>query len=177
MKYILKTQGKLQSIGCETFHEHHEIWSRTKRETISNGEWKLNLTKVKPLFTLSHRGSDNTQLLIVFSANYIDHSIVTFIRLKVVETMSTSSKIVHCVYRTLFVDIMMQYANTKFIRTWTRSSDLCDSINRGLTLVRLLKGLPTYLVNGSHEKLKYWLFLSISKKYLFLNPIILPIKF
>ena len=34
----------------------------------------INLTKVRPLFTLSHRGSDNSPLLIVFSANYIDQS-------------------------------------------------------------------------------------------------------
>ena len=27
---------------------------------------KTNLTKVRPLFTLSHRGSDNSPLLIVF---------------------------------------------------------------------------------------------------------------
>ena len=31
-----------------------------------------NLTKVRPLFTLSHRGSDNSPLVIVFSANNID---------------------------------------------------------------------------------------------------------
>ena len=42
-----------------------------------------NLTKVKPLFMLWHRGSDNSPLLIVFSANYIDQSIITFMRLKV----------------------------------------------------------------------------------------------
>ena len=39
---------------------------------------KANLTKVRPLFTLSHRGSDNSQLLIVFSANNIDQSIGYF---------------------------------------------------------------------------------------------------
>ena len=32
------------------------------------------LTEVRPLFTLLHRGSDNSPLLIVFSANYIDQS-------------------------------------------------------------------------------------------------------
>ena len=42
-----------------------------------------NLTKVRPLFMLSHRGSDNSPLLIVFSAKYIDQSIVTFMQLKV----------------------------------------------------------------------------------------------
>ena len=34
----------------------------------------FNLTKVRPPFTLSHSGSDNSPLLIVFSANYIDQS-------------------------------------------------------------------------------------------------------
>ena len=37
-----------------------------------------NLTKVRPLFTLSHRGSDNSRLLIMFSANNIDQSIDYF---------------------------------------------------------------------------------------------------
>ena len=37
-----------------------------------------NLNKVRLLFTLSHRGSDNSPLLIVFSANNIDQSIVNF---------------------------------------------------------------------------------------------------
>ena len=36
-----------------------------------------NLIRVIPLFTLSHRGSYNSPLLIVFSANYKDQSIVT----------------------------------------------------------------------------------------------------
>ena len=35
---------------------------------------RSNLTKVRLLFKLSHRGSDNSTLLIVFSANYIDQS-------------------------------------------------------------------------------------------------------
>ena len=43
----------------------------------------FNLTKVRPLFTLSHRGSDNSPLLIVFSANYIDQTTLTFMGLKV----------------------------------------------------------------------------------------------
>ena len=43
----------------------------------------FNLIKVRPLFTLSHRGSDNSPLLIVFSANYIDQLTLTFMRLKV----------------------------------------------------------------------------------------------
>ena len=39
---------------------------------------KANLTKVRPLFTLSHRGSDNSRLLIVFSAKNSDQSIGYF---------------------------------------------------------------------------------------------------
>ena len=99
---------------------------------------KLSLYKVRPLFTLSHRGSENSPLLIVFSANYIDQSTLTFIHLKVFRKLwpfdlsrlrargdtktylSPSSKIEHCV---MSGRIMMQYANykvhTKF--TWTRS--------------------------------------------------------
>ena len=33
-----------------------------------------NLTKVRPLFTIMHRGSENAPLLDVFSAYYIDQS-------------------------------------------------------------------------------------------------------
>ena len=42
-----------------------------------------NLNKVIPrsILSLSHRGSDNSPLLIVFSAKNIDQTIVTFIRL------------------------------------------------------------------------------------------------
>ena len=32
----------------------------------------LNLSQVRPLFSLPHRGSDNSQLLFMFSANDID---------------------------------------------------------------------------------------------------------
>ena len=34
----------------------------------------ISLTKVRLSFTLSHKGSDNSPLLIVFNANYIDQS-------------------------------------------------------------------------------------------------------
>ena len=51
---------------------------------VPSGDFILsNLTKVRPLFTLSYRGPDNSQLLIVFSANNIDQSIVTYMRMKV----------------------------------------------------------------------------------------------
>ena len=38
----------------------------------------VNLAKVRPLFTLSHKGYDNSPLLIVFSANYFDQSNLDF---------------------------------------------------------------------------------------------------
>ena len=50
----------------------------------------INLTKVRPLFTLLHRGSENSPLMLVFSANYIDQSNVTFMRMKVGLTISSS---------------------------------------------------------------------------------------
>ena len=52
--------------------------SQSKNDGNIQLSLQLNLTKVRPLYTLSHRGSDNSPLLIVFSANYIDQSIVTF---------------------------------------------------------------------------------------------------
>ena len=38
----------------------------------------VNLAKVRPLLTLSHRGYENSPLLIVFSANYFDQSNLDF---------------------------------------------------------------------------------------------------
>ena len=38
----------------------------------------VNLAKVRPLFMLSHKGYDNSPLLIVFSANYFDQSNLDF---------------------------------------------------------------------------------------------------
>ena len=57
--------------------------SATSQTTCTGTEgllstWESNLTKVRPQFTLSHRGSDNSRLLIVFSANNIDQSISYF---------------------------------------------------------------------------------------------------
>ena len=42
-----------------------------------------SLTKLRPLFTLSNRGSDNSPLLFVYSAYYMEQSMVTFMRLNV----------------------------------------------------------------------------------------------
>ena len=46
-------------------------------------EYKSNLTKIRPLIILSHRGSDNTPLLTVFSAKCIDQSNRNFMCMKV----------------------------------------------------------------------------------------------
>ena len=43
-------------------------------EFVYDSKSRINLTKVRPLCTLSHRGSDNSRVLIVFSANNIDKS-------------------------------------------------------------------------------------------------------
>ena len=40
--------------------------------TLQHTTCLYNLTKVRSLFTPSHRGSGNSPLLIMFSANYID---------------------------------------------------------------------------------------------------------
>ena len=40
----------------------------------THGKIQTNLIKVRPLFTLSHRGSDDSSFLIVFCANYIEQS-------------------------------------------------------------------------------------------------------
>ena len=58
-----------------------------------------NLTKVRPLFTLSNRGSDNFPLLIVFSANYIDQSNRNFMCLKVFQKYFRSFDHFTCLIR------------------------------------------------------------------------------
>ena len=69
-----------------------------------------NLTKVRPLFTLSHRGSDNSRLLIVFSANNIDQSIgyfyVTESRLN--DFVIFKNNALRLKYAIWLVEIMMQ---------------------------------------------------------------------
>ena len=114
----------------------------------------INLTKVRSLFTLSHRGSDNSPLLFVFSANYIDQSIVTLMRLRFrhLQKYCTAFKVRYLIGRNHNA-IYAKTFHTKF--TWTRSvmestqiiyaiakievslSSNCDSVNIGLTLVRL----------------------------------------
>ena len=75
-------------INSKMLGEHiksHEMSPEEKKrgkKLFSSCNFLFNLTKVRHLF-LSHRGSDNSPLLIVFSANYIDQSMVTFLWLKV----------------------------------------------------------------------------------------------
>ena len=107
---------------------------------------KTLLTKTRPLFTLSHRRSDNFPLLIIFSATYINQSIVTFMRLKVGQTTSVLFKItvMRLKYARWLVRIITHYASTKYIQSslkhdmWWGDTP-CDSLKRGLTLVRLKK--------------------------------------
>ena len=47
----------------QTWHRRAYKWIQVRAVVR---RWRYNLTKVRPLFTLSHRGSDNSPLLIVF---------------------------------------------------------------------------------------------------------------
>ena len=69
-----------------------------------------NLTKVRPLFTLSHRGSDNFRLLIVFSANNIDQSIGYFYSTesRLNDFVILKNNALHLKYAIWLVEIMMQ---------------------------------------------------------------------
>ena len=100
-----------------------DLWMRPQklRPHVIAGVARYNLTKLKvrPLFMLSHRGSDNSPLLIVFSANYIDQSIVTFMPLKVRLTtfLIFKNTALGLKYAICLVEIMTLYAKTKFIQS------------------------------------------------------------
>ena len=94
-------------------------------------------TKVRPLFTLSHIRSDNYPLLIVFSANYIDQSIVILNDFRHLQKYCTSFKICHLIGRNH--DAICKYkVHLNTVSNGEFSDPLCDSVNRGLTLVRFL---------------------------------------
>ena len=123
------------------------------------------LTKVRPLFTLSHRGSDESPLLIVFSANYIDQlncdlysTTWYFGSFDQVDhmpevTQKCNNKTTLIIFKILHSDwnrqsdwskswcnmqvqiLYKDHLNT--ISNGDLSDPLCDSINRGLTSVRL----------------------------------------
>ena len=58
-------------------------WTRFSGRIRLINTSSLYLIEVRPLFTLSHRLSDNSPLLIELSANYIDQFNRNFMRLKV----------------------------------------------------------------------------------------------
>ena len=68
MSNISKTHYKFY------FCRIHSLLTKLVEGGSIDSPYSSNLTKVMPQFTLSHRGSDNSPLLIVFSANYIDQS-------------------------------------------------------------------------------------------------------
>ena len=98
---------------------------------VYEGMWKTGNCQIKTLIIyetiwqksdlyLRYRidKSDNSPLLIVFSANYMGQSIVIFIRLKVGwTTFVIFNNTALCLKNFIWlVQIMTQYANTKFIQ-------------------------------------------------------------
>ena len=74
---LLKCLGFFLSLLlCLSFFFSLKLRSKNKNTTpLDKDVWNSDyLTKVRPLFTLSQRVSDNSPLLIVFNANYIDQS-------------------------------------------------------------------------------------------------------
>ena len=89
---FLGRQKDIRSVIKESMFQSKQMGKRENKVINIEGRVQFdllqvglvfNVTKVRPLFTLSHRESDNSPLLNVFSAIYIDQSIVTFMRLKV----------------------------------------------------------------------------------------------
>ena len=126
--------------------------------------FQVNITKVRSLFSLSHRGSDtcNSPLLIVFRP-----SIVTFLRLKVFRKLRhvdlgrlharSDTKTTFIIFKNTslrlkydfwLVEIMARYAKLiqslynvqlNTISTWELSHPLSNSVKRGLILVRFVQ--------------------------------------
>ena len=89
---FLGRQKDIRSVIKESMFQSKQMGKRENKVINIEGRVQFdllqvglvfNVTKFRPLFTLSHRESDNSPLLNVFSAIYIDQSIVTFMRLKV----------------------------------------------------------------------------------------------
>ena len=114
------------------------VWEDRETLFTTNTIW----LKVRPLFTLSHRGSDNSLLLMVFkwtlyelywvmiSTNQIAYlnAMQYFWRWQNRKPIFSRIKVT--------IDWSMKLAlNT--ISNGELSNPLCDSVNRGLTLVRL----------------------------------------
>ena len=91
--------------------------------------------------TRSHRESDNSPLLIVFSANYIDQSSLLLCDWKLAKQFHlkkycTAFKIHYLIGRNH--DAICKYkVHLNMISNVKLSDPLCNSINRDLTLVRL----------------------------------------
>ena len=75
-------------------------------------QFTCKLTEVRPLFTLSHIRSDYYPLLIVFSAKYIDQSIVTLNDFVIFKNAALRLK-----YAIWLVKIMTQYATIKLMQS------------------------------------------------------------
>ena len=89
---FLGRQKDIRSVIKESMFQSKQMGKRENKVINIEGRVQFdllqvglvfNVTKVRPLFTLSHRESDNSPLLNVSSAIYIDQSIVTYMRLKV----------------------------------------------------------------------------------------------
>ena len=97
-----------------------------------------NLIKVRSLFTLSQWGSENSHLLIVFSANYIDqcprrNENVTF--------LSTQFKLRYLIGQNHDAICKLQSSYKVYVNTISNgefSDPVCYSVNRDLTLIRFL---------------------------------------
>ena len=74
MQYLCHIRDRKLEYSCQSITDVEKGFSYG----IILFQVSSNLTKVRPLFTLSHRGYDNSPLLIVFSAYDIDQSIVPF---------------------------------------------------------------------------------------------------
>ena len=125
--------------------------------TVANENGMLrNLTKFRPLFTLSHRGSNNSPLMIVFSANQTEISGIwkyfgsfDILTLKIWEDyipeITRKRKLNEWKYCNAF---KLRYligqnrnAKSKVLNTISNgelSNPLCDSGKRSLTIARLV---------------------------------------
>ena len=95
-----------------------------------------NLTKVRPLFSLSHRGSDNSPLLVVFNAYYSRNLYSTswyFVWSMLSDWLKS--------WRNMQSSYKVQLNTTSYGEL---SDPLCNSVNIGLTLVSLVNNRPTH---------------------------------
>ena len=111
-----------------------------------------SLPEVRPLFTLSHRGSDNSPLLTLFKWTLYFH-IVSWYRpnrwlilnaVQFFEDDEGGLAYLHsCIKVTIVWSIYRNWHWTRSVMGSYQINPLCDSINRGLTLVRLYRDTST----------------------------------